>query len=167
MYCSFKIHAIKYLFAARKVVAGMRCGLYSDWFGPLTLSCCLLLAACGGTLKTYSDDSRSTTSIATVRSATFEFAGQKYFTSITSYANWVAGQKLNFNSTNNVITGEPDTLLMLPGKYVLLTRCSVNNQWAVASVDVDLEAGATYEVSCGPVPDQLSKIHAFARKAGH
>lgn len=126
----------------------------------MVILCCATLSGCGGALVTYPGSPKSEDSIATVERGVFKVPGREYITFFEGYAKWHPESRLNFTQTS----GMPSELKMLPGEYVLSIRCATGNQYAISSTHIKVEAGATYQVLCGPVPDQLDKIFTFTKK---
>ena len=133
------------------------------WALPLLLS---TLAGCAGTVQTYSGNPKDASQIAVVRARASEFSGtgNRYFVSFASYAKLEPGQKPVPERVGNAFTGYPSELQLLPGRYAVMTRCSIMNQYAFPSFTLDAVAGATYEVICEPVADQLSRVRAIVEK---
>lgn len=136
---------------------------------PTTLVSLLLLstlAGCAGTVQTYSGDAKSDSQIAVVKSRAHEFvgSGSRYFAFFASYAKLEPGQKPVFQNVGNEFTGYPKELRMLPGKYMVMIRCGTQGQFAFPSFNFEAVAGATYEVICEPVANQLSTVKATVEK---
>src|SRR5690606_23472603 len=85
------------------------------------------------------------------------FSGASYLVAFSSYADISKGDK-KFKDVGDEFFGWPQEIHMLPGKYLIITRCYVGNQYAFPSVPVEVLAGVTYEVTCSPVPDKLSTV---------
>jgi hypothetical protein len=83
-----------------------------------------------------------------------------------SYAALEPGIKPTFNKVGDAFTGYPKELTMLPGRYLVMTRCATGNQYAFPALRLAVAAGEVYEVKCEPVADQLSRVRVLARRVG-
>jgi hypothetical protein len=117
------------------------------------------LTGCVGVVKTYSGE-RNIEQIAIIKGGDLEFAGNRYLTFLASYAPIVEGNKPESHSVGNSFTGYPREIHIEPGKYLVMTKCHIANQYAFPAVAIEAEAGMTYEIKCEPIPDQLSRVRA-------
>lgn len=81
-----------------------------------------------------------------------------------SYSKLEPGSKLDFQQVGNAFAGYPSEMHMLPGKYLVMTRCVIGGQYAFPSFTLEAVAGATYEVLCSPVADQLGRVKVTVQK---
>lgn len=123
-----------------------------------------VLAGCVGPVQTYSGEPKDMKQIAVVTGGSTQFAGGTYIAFFVSYAELEAGKKPEFKKVGDAFAGYPRELRMLPGRYAVMTRCTIGNQYAFPAVSLQVEAGATYEITCEPVADRLSTVKASARR---
>ncbi|MGH8641401.1 MAG: hypothetical protein ACRET6_06805, partial [Burkholderiales bacterium] len=115
-------------------------------------------------VQTYSGEPKDTRQIAIVKGGASEFANGKYFASFAQYAELEAGKKPEFKKMGDAFAGYAKELHMLPGRYAVMTYCAIGNHFAFPIVNLQVEAGATYEITCAPVADNLSTVRASARR---
>lgn len=125
----------------------------------------LLLFGCVGTVQTYPGAPQALNKISVVKGINQEFAGNTYRTYFTSYAFLTSGVKPELNRVGDSFVGYPNELHMAPGNYLIQTRCSVGSQYAFPAIELEASEGISYEISCQPVSDELSKVKAFVRNA--
>ncbi len=56
---------------------------------------------------------------------------------------------LEWIETGNAWTGYTREVRVLPGRYVVMTHCTIGNRYAFPSIRVTVVAGMTYEMTCG------------------
>lgn len=121
--------------------------------------CVFALSGCVGVVKTYSGE-KSIEQIAIIKGGTLEFAGNRYHTFLVSYAPIVKGDKPIFQNVGDSFIGYPREIHVEPGKYLIMTKCYITNQYAFPSVAIETLGGMTYEIQCEPIPDELSRVRA-------
>ena len=138
----------------------------------ITLLFLLPLTACVGTVQTYPGEPRDISQIAILKGGSADpsgdtfWPGNKYWLSFVSYRFLEEGKKPESVRVGNAFIGNPREIHVAPGKYLLLTRCDIQNQYAFPSVSVDAVAGMTYEIRCEPVANQLSTVKAGVVSSG-
>lgn len=128
-----------------------------------------LLAACApATVQTYEGPAKARNEVAVLRGVADESPGTgvRYYVFFVSYASYVPGVKPFFNKVGDSFSGYPKELTMLPGDYIVMTRCATGNQYAFPAIRLRVAAGDDFEVKCEPVPNALSRVRVVARRAG-
>jgi len=95
-------------------------------------------------VQTYEGQPKPRTEIGIVKSP----RGDLYLGQFSSYARRVSGEKLEFQKVGNAFTGYPTELHMVPGRFLILVRCSGGGGYGFPSMDFDVLPGMTYEISC-------------------
>lgn len=134
----------------------------------LALAATLLAACAPATVQTYEGPAKPPGEIAVLRGVSDEALGTgvRYYVFFVSYASYLPGLKPVFNKVGDSFTGYPRELSMLPGDYIVMTRCATGNQYAFPAIRLKLAAGDNIEVRCVPVPNALSRVRVVARRAG-
>lgn len=117
------------------------------------------LSGCVGVVKTYSGE-KSIDQIAIIKGGNLEFAGNRYHTFLVSYAPIVKGEKAKFQNVGDSFIGYPREIHIEPGRYLVMTKCYIANQYAFPAVEFEAAGGMTYEIQCEPIPDELSRVRA-------
>jgi hypothetical protein len=128
-----------------------------------------LLAGCAPAMvQTYQGPPKDRSQIAVLKGIAAEApgTGRTYYVFFTSYAEFDPARKPVAIKVGDSFTGYPKELTMLPGPYLVVTRCATGNQYAFPVIRINLEAGAEYEVRCEPVPNMLSQVRVIARRIG-
>jgi len=121
-------------------------------------------------IKTYSDKNKTRNEIAIVTNISQKIGKKRYGSFFRSYAKLEPDKKLEFIDAGNYWAGGfAGTLHMLPGQYVLTVHCAVNagyqnDSFAILAVDIQVEAGGSYDVMCGPVVDDPSSVKVTTSK---
>jgi hypothetical protein len=125
-----------------------------------------VMAGCAAppAVQTYSGDPKDARQIAIVKAGTTEFPNGKYYASFSQYAEREVGKKPEFKKLGDAFAGYARELHLLPGRYAVMTYCAIGNYAGFTIVDFQVEAGATYEITCAPVAGNLSTVRASARR---
>ncbi|HAS6346980.1 TPA: hypothetical protein I7241_03255 [Vibrio vulnificus] len=123
-----------------------------------------LLNGCVGTVRTYEGEKKPNEEIAVIQGKTYELGGASYHVYFASYAD-LSVEERKFKDVGDAVVGYPQEIHMLPGEYLILTRCHVGSSYAFPAVKARVKAGEVYEVQCGPVRDKLNTVGAVIKSA--